>query len=242
MQMLAATGVSDPGCVRSNNEDYFLLAPSLGLYLLADGMGGAQAGEHASRLAAESVAEFVWQEGANSGPTPEILVDAIKAANQRLLDEASADPSLHGMGTTLVAALILGDVLHIVSVGDSRAYVVQNRELRAVTEDQTWVNEIGRRLGIEEAALRVHPMRHVLTMAVGVNGQVRMNHYQLRLTPDTQVLLSSDGLHSVVEEPDIAAVLTRDLSREEKCRLLIDAARNAGGPDNITVVLLTPEA
>src|SRR5271170_985473 len=118
--MLEAFGASDPGCVRNNNEDYYLLAPSLGLYLVADGMGGAQAGEHASRLAAETVLNVIQQGG--NGDTSR-LVGAFEEANRRVMSAAASDAKMEGMGTTLVAALETGNDLVIASVGDSRAYL-----------------------------------------------------------------------------------------------------------------------
>jgi serine/threonine protein phosphatase PrpC len=234
--MLEATGASDPGCVRSNNEDYFLVTPSIGLYLVADGMGGAQAGEHASKLAAETVWEIVYQ---NSGSvTAEMLVSAFEEANRRILEAAGANPEMEGMGTTLVAAVDTKDGLLIASVGDSRAYLYDNGVLQAITDDQTWVNEVGRRLGLSEDALKTHPMRHVLTMAVGVSQALRVNTYLLQPTPGMQVLLCSDGLHGVAPESALAETLASEATLEDKCKRLIDAARNNGGPDNVTAVLL----
>jgi serine/threonine protein phosphatase PrpC len=234
--MIEASGASDPGCVRSNNEDYFLVAPSIGLYLVADGMGGAQAGEHASKLAAETVWEIVYQ---NSGSvTPELLVSAFEEANRRVLAAATADPEMEGMGTTLVALVDMGSELLIASVGDSRAYLFDNGVLQPITDDQTWVNEVGRRLGLAEDALKTHPMRHVLTMAVGVSEALRVNTYLLQPEPGMQVLLCSDGLHGVAPETALSETLATEASLEDKCRALINAARDNGGPDNVTVVLL----
>jgi protein phosphatase len=233
--MLEAFGLSDPGCVRSNNEDYFLLAPSLDLYLVADGMGGAQAGEHASKLAGDTVAEFVWGAEERSG---DILLRALAEANRRVIDAAESDPTLHGMGTTMTAAWKLGAEVLIANVGDSRAYVYLGGELHIVTEDQTWVNEVGRRLGIGEDQLKVHPMRHMLTMAIGVSQTLRIHSYAVPLEPGAQFLLCSDGLHGVVEPETIREILSADGALESKCNALIDAAKRAGGPDNITAVLL----
>jgi protein phosphatase len=242
--MIEAYGASDPGCVRGNNEDYYLVAPSIGLYVVADGMGGAQAGEHASKLAAETLWEIVYQDKGAMDIAG--LEAAFEEANRRVMQAAATDPSLEGMGTTLVAAIERPDNLIIVSVGDSRLYLFEKGELRAVTEDQTWVNEVGRRLGLKEEALKTHPMRHVLTMAVGVSQQLRVNKYILPKNPETQMLLCSDGLHGVVSEDTIRQVLSSGESSEVKCQSLIDAARANGGPDNITVVLLktveTPKA
>ena len=233
--MLEAFGMSDPGCVRTNNEDYYLLFRDRGLYLVADGMGGAQAGEHASKLAAETVAEFVWKTNRRE---PEVLAKAFEEANRRVMDAASADAALEGMGTTLVAALECGRELLIASVGDSRAYVQTNGKLLVITEDQTWVAEVGRRLGLDEVSLKSHPMRHVLTMAIGVSPELRIHSYSLEPHPGMQVLLCSDGLHGVIDEETIAETLRRDATLEQKCQSLIKAARDAGGPDNITAVLI----
>lgn len=233
--MIESFGLSDPGCVRNNNEDYYLVAPELGLYVVADGMGGAQAGEHASKLAAETVLESVSK---SDRVQPEILLRAFEEANRRVLRAASADVKLEGMGTTLVAALQNGGELLIASVGDSRAYILEDGELLVITEDQTWVHEVGRRLGLDEAALKVHPMRHVLTMAIGVSSNLRVHTYAIRATPGMQLLLCSDGLHGVVSEDDIFQALTASSDLEGKCRILIETAKRAGGPDNITTVLL----
>ncbi len=234
--MIEAAGASDPGCVRNNNEDCFLILPTLGLYLVADGMGGAQAGEHASKLAAETVGELVAE--ANGNVDPRILVSAFEEANRRVIDKASRDPKMEGMGTTLVAALEMGPELIVVSVGDSRAYVHEQGQLQVVTEDQTWVNEVGRRLGIDEETLKTHPMRHVLTMAIGVSENLRVHTYLVKPAPGSEVLLCSDGLHGVAREQDILEALGTSEPLESKCKRLIELARAQGGPDNITVVLL----
>lgn len=234
--MLEAFGLSDPGCVRTNNEDYFLLAPSLDLYLVADGMGGAQAGEHASKLAGDTVADFVWSANERSG---DVLLRALAEANRQVIDAAESDPTLHGMGTTMTAAWKLGSEVLIANVGDSRAYVHMGGELHVITEDQTWVNEVGRRLGIGEDQLKVHPMRHMLTMAIGVSQTLRIHSYAVPIEVGAQFLLCSDGLHGVVETEVIGEILGGDGTLESKCQALIDAAKQAGGPDNITAVLVT---
>ena len=234
--MLDSFGVSDPGCVRGNNEDFFLLAPAAGLYLVADGMGGAQAGEHASRLAAETVRDVI--EGVPQPASPDDLLDAFAEANRRVAREAEADPDREGMGTTLVAAVEHEGDLFIASVGDSRAYVFAGGALTPITEDQTWVNEVGRRLGLDEETLRIHPMRHVLTMAIGVSGQLRVHHYRLHPEAGALVLLCSDGLHGVAPDEEIAKVLAGDGSLETMANELVALARSRGGPDNITAVLL----
>lgn len=233
--MLEAFGVSDPGCVRTNNEDYYLLAPAIGLYVVADGMGGANAGEHASKLAAETVWEVLYNSAERDHET---LLRAFEEANQRVMNAAANDPSLEGMGTTLVAALEVGEDIYLASVGDSRAYVFEHDRLLPVTEDQTWVNEVGRRLGMDEETLRTHPMRHVLTMAIGVSPQLRILSYKLKPAAGMQLLMCSDGLHGVASEQDLIDALSLRASLEAKCQNMVRAAREAGGPDNITAVLL----
>lgn len=235
--MLEAFGASDPGCIRGNNEDYYLVAPSIGLYAVADGMGGAQAGEHASKLAAETLWEVIY-ERSGTEIDMDALVAAFEEANRRVLEAAGSDPSLEGMGTTLVAVLSQNGALLIASVGDSRAYLFEDGRLSAVTDDQTWVNEVGRRLGMDEPTLKTHPMRHVLTMAIGVSDQLRVHTYLLHPAPGAQILLCSDGLHGVATDEDLEQALSSGVSLEEKCRQLIQAARARGGPDNITAVLL----
>jgi PPM family protein phosphatase len=235
--VLDAFALSDQGCVRENNEDYYRIEPELGLYAVADGMGGARAGETASRLAVDTVAENV---GAAASRDAQVLLAAVESANRRVFEAAESDPNLEGMGTTIVAALETSQGLSIASVGDSRAYLLDDLGFRPVTRDQTWVNEVGRPLGIAEEALRRHPMRHVLTMAIGVAKSLTVNCYAVELGARSLVLLSSDGLHGVVEPGEIEAILRSadGAPLPATCSRLVEAARSAGGPDNITVLLL----
>jgi serine/threonine protein phosphatase PrpC len=236
--MLEASSLSDKGCVRSNNEDYCLIEPDLGLYVLADGMGGAKAGERASRMAVDTVAEVVLTAQHRDS---QVLLQAVEEANRRVLDASRKDPSLEGMGTTLVAALDLEDGLSIASVGDSRAYLLDESGLRVLTDDQTWVNEVGRPLGLDEESLRNHPMRHVLTMAIGASAPLTVNYYSVPLKTGNLVLICSDGLHGVIEPADLERILRggrNGVSLDDSCRKLVNAAKEAGGPDNVTVVLM----
>jgi len=202
--MLESFALSDKGCVRSNNEDYCLIDAERGLYVLADGMGGARAGERASRMAVETVAETVRASGQRDS---QVLIRAAEEANRRVLEAAHNDPSLEGMGTTLVAALDLDSELAIASVGDSRAYLMDGQGLKVITDDQTWVNEVGRPLGLDEDSLKHHPMRHVLTMAIGASSPLAINHYRVPLPDGAMVLICSDGLHGVVATPELEGIL-----------------------------------
>lgn len=235
--MLEACALTDPGRVRTNNQDFFQVVPELGLYLLADGMGGARGGARASQVAVETVAEIL---GKSAHRDAAALLGAVEEANQRVLHEATSDPRFEGMGTTLVAALeTRANDLAIASVGDSRAYLLENGKLRAITEDQTWVQEVGKTLGLDEISLKTHPMRHVLTMAVGVGTAIRIRYYALALKTDAVMMLSSDGLHGVVPEEKIELILkTPDTTLQQKCAELISAANAAGSPDNVTVLLI----
>jgi serine/threonine protein phosphatase PrpC len=235
--MLEACALTDPGRVRTTNQDFFRVVPELGLFLLADGMGGARGGARASQVAVETVAEIL---GKSAHRDAAALLGAVEEANQRVLHEASSDPRFEGMGTTLVAALeTRANDLAIASVGDSRAYLFENGKLRVITEDQTWVQEVGKTLGLDEVSLKTHPMRHVLTMAVGVGTAIRIRYYALALKADSIMMLSSDGLHGVVPEEQIELILKTPRSTlQEKCAELISAANAAGSPDNVTVLLI----
>lgn len=233
--MVESFGLSDPGRVRANNEDYFLIAPSLGLYIVADGMGGEQAGECASRFAAETVADYI---AANDRLADNALVAAFEEANRCVSGASTSASELQGMGTTLVAALTREDEALVASVGDSRVYIFEDGALRMITEDQSWVNDVGRRLGLDEAALKVHPFRHVVTMAIGVSSPLQVRTYRLRPRAGSVLLLCSDGLHGAVDDNAIASVMARTSNLEACAHGLVEAALNAGGPDNVTVVLL----
>jgi protein phosphatase len=235
--MLEAFGLSDPGSVRSNNEDYFISDSESGIFILADGMGGANAGEYASHLSAELLYEFLLN-GADQ-PGLETLEQGFLEANWAVREAAQTNAQLSGMGTTLVVARDIGESrLQIGSVGDSRAYHCSGGVLSTLTQDQTWVAEVGARLGLSEEALKKHPMRHVLTMAVGSTEELRMFSCIVQLQPGDSVLLCSDGLHGVVSEKILSETLDSEKTLPEKCHYLVEAAKSEGGPDNVTVILI----
>src|SRR5579875_2524344 len=183
--MLEAFGLSDPGCVRTNNEDYFISDAESGIFILADGMGGANAGEYASHLSAEMLYEFLLHSPERDGL--DTLEQAFIEANWAVRQAAKTNPQLEGMGTTLLVARDIGeDQLQIGSVGDSRAYLCSRSGLSLITQDQTWVAEVGSRLGLSDEALRKHPMRHVLTMAVCTAEDLRIHSHILEMTPGDQ--------------------------------------------------------
>ncbi len=229
-------GATDRGCVRRANQDIYALEGELGLFVVADGMGGARAGERASRIAVETIVASIRE--AAPQRSMECLIEAIRAANRGILRLAELHPELQGMGTTVVAALVDSAAVHVASVGDSRAYRWRGTALERVTSDQTWVNEVGRGLGLTEEQIKTHPFRHVLTMAVGVRKVVIVRSHEVELGSGEELLLCSDGLHGVVREEALASALAENGALAEKPGRLIQLARSYGGPDNITAVVI----
>jgi serine/threonine protein phosphatase PrpC len=244
--MLEGFGLSDPGCVRPNNEDYFISDSESGIFILADGMGGANAGEFASRLSVETLYRYLLKHPRNNGanahgdiPEPGFLEPGFLETNCAVRKAASTDPNLEGMGTTLVAVQDAGGgSVHISSVGDSRAYIFSQGKLELLTQDQTWVAEVGARLGLADEVLKKHPMRHVLTMAVGSTDDLRVFSAVAHIGLGDQILLCSDGLHGVLSEKILQETLNSEKTLPGKAHYLVEAAKNNGGPDNVTVVLI----
>ncbi len=235
--MLEAFGLSDAGCVRSNNEDFLIHDSQHGIFIVADGMGGANAGEYASRLSAETLYEFLLNH--TDKDSIEAVQQGFAEANTAVRQAAEASPQLDGMGTTLVAARAIDSTkLQVASVGDSRIYLLSNGNFSLLTQDQTWVAEVGARLGLGEEALRRHPMRHVLTMAVGAAPELRVFTKVVSVRSGDQILLCSDGLHGVLDEKTLQDTLNSEKSLPQKCHYLIEAAKEHGGPDNITAVIV----
>ena len=225
------SALSDIGLHRKTNEDAVVVAPPL--YAVCDGMGGAQAGEVASGLAAETLAA-----GVAGGLS---LLAAAEAANAAVFARARDDSAHAGMGTTLTAVLLEADTGHFVHVGDSRAYLWRDGELVQVSEDHSLVAEMvrGGRLTEEEAA--VHPHRSVLSRALGTESAVRLDEFTVDLRVGDVLLLCSDGLSGPVPAPAIARALSlRDV--DEAAGKLVHEARRQGGPDNITALVLRFEA
>ena len=230
------TACTDTGLVRQENQDYYRLLPDIGLFILADGMGGARGGSHASKLAADTVADLM---NGIAHRDAAALIDSVEQAHYQVRRAAGNDPALNGMGTTIVAALVDDAEVVIVSVGDSRAYRYGRQGLELLTEDQTWVREVGIPLGLDEATLKKHPMRHALTVAVGIDAELEPKYYVTKLEPQAGILLSSDGLHGLVTQERIGAIATDPkLGLEERCKALVSAAYSAGATDNITVVMV----
>jgi protein phosphatase len=231
MSIAEYAGASDTGRKRRRNEDSYVLAPPI--FAVADGMGGAQAGEIASRLAAAALEET--DPGAKSGA--ERVTSLIQEANRRVHQRAIADPATSGMGTTMTVALVEGTRVTFGHVGDSRAYRYRDGAIEQITEDHSLVNELLKsgKLSPEEADS--HPQRSVITRAVGTDPDVDVDSFTIDAEVGDVFLICSDGLTDMVDDEDIRSVLEKfhnDLDRATKS--LVSAANRGGGEDNITVV------
>ena len=227
---LVAAAATDVGRVREGNEDSVLHDDRLGIFAVADGMGGHQAGEVASATAIEALRAAIAA-GAS-------VTDAVTQANAAVVGKARADAEMLGMGTTMTAAVEVVGGLRIGHVGDSRAYVLRDGILARVTDDHSLVEELVRegRITLDQAA--VHPQRNVVTRALGIDEEVEVDDVAVELTGGDRVLLCSDGLSGMLRDTDISAILRREADAAACARALIDAANEAGGEDNITVVII----
>ncbi len=225
---------SDVGRQRTGNEDnFFVQAP---LFVLADGMGGAQAGEVASEIAIEA-----FRAGLPEGDTENSLVTVIQAANAKVHEQANAVPEYHGMGTTCTVAFVAEEEVVLAHVGDSRAYLLRDSELIRLTRDHSLVGELVDRGRVTEEEALTHPQRSVITRAVGPEPTVKVDAERIAARAGDVFLLCSDGLTDMIRDKQVLSVLTAVGSLEEAGRNLIAAANAAGGRDNITVILFRLE-
>ena len=230
MTLGRTAGYSHPGRKRRHNEDAYVVEPPL--FAVADGMGGAKAGEVASSLAAAALTE-----GADAGSGAERLVSLIQEANRRVFERASADDSASGMGTTMTVALVEDGAVTIGHVGDSRAYLIREGALEQLTDDHSLVAELVRsgKLTPEEAEL--HPQRSVITRAVGTEPEVDVDTFSVQAEPGDVFLICSDGLTDMVDEGTMLEVVRRHIDDlDAAAKALVSAANKGGGDDNITVV------
>lgn len=239
-------GITDKGRVRPTNQDIYRLEvrpeKESAFVLVCDGMGGANAGNVASRFAADSF--LADAAGALDSAPDEIMrhktmLHALEKANDTVFGLAGRQPEFRGMGTTLVGAFVQGREASILNVGDSRAYLFDGETLRQVSEDHSYVEEM-RRLGrISAEDARTHPQKNLITRAVGVDATVDGDLFEVELRDTAILLLCSDGLTDMVEDEKIAEVLAKAGTLEDKGRELLTLALEGGGRDNITVALFT---
>lgn len=251
MWRVSSAVASHPGLRREENEDSFCVRPDLGLYLVADGMGGHAAGEIASRLAVEAIEAFVDEtrnpDASRTWPFPydpalslegNRLKVALRLANRRIAAAVERNPALKGMATTAAALLATDAGVVVAHVGDSRVYRSRDGVFEQVTEDHSWVSEQVRAGSLTEDDARQHPWRNVVTRALAGGEDPEVDVAAVEVKGGDRLIICSDGLSGVVSSERCQAILDAASSLDEACRTMIDAANDAGGPDNITVALL----
>jgi serine/threonine protein phosphatase PrpC len=240
---MKACAMTDTGRVRTANQDYvYAQTEPLGtlpnLFLVADGMGGHQAGDYASRYIAESlVAHF--KQADSLGIVP-LLREEILKVNGMLYQESMKSTELNGMGTTLVAAVIEDTTMYVANVGDSRLYLVRNR-LQQITKDHSYVEELVSLGQLERGSRDYREKKNIITRAVGTEDKLEIDFFEVSLEPGDYVLMCSDGLSNMLEDAEIEEIICSELELPEKAEKLITIANDNGGKDNIAVVLIDPQ-
>ncbi|MBI3047316.1 MAG: serine/threonine-protein phosphatase [Acidobacteria bacterium] len=242
---------TDPGLVRLRNEDRFIADPELGLFAVIDGMGGHTGGDLASATIAEAVTAFIRETAGDSDKTwpsgldPQLsilanrLQVAIRSANRLLATRAKTNAALDGSGATLAAALFSEGELAISNVGDCRAYLLRRGELSQITRDHSIVAEQVALGLIDSEAARTHPLRHVVTRAVSGQSGMPVDILELKVESGDRLVLCSDGIHGVLTDNEIAAIVgAQGRSLDQVCRAAIEAVNARGGPDNATAVVI----
>jgi protein phosphatase len=245
-----AYGMSNVGMRRQQNEDSYLINDRLGLFVVADGMGGHQGGEFASRMAVTTVEEIVGKlhggdpeatqikgvntEGADPGGC---LKHAIAEAGRRIHQQALFDDNLRGMGTTTVAALVVGKSIFIANVGDSRAYLIRHQKIEQITEDHSLVSEQVRAGVLSAQDAKAHKLKNIITRSVGYQEEVDSDVTVLEPQVGDRVLMCSDGLSNLVGDEELLKMVSQE-APQGACEALVREANRRGGDDNITVVII----
>ncbi len=240
------TGVcTDAGKVREiNQDDYAIYENGCRLYIVADGMGGHQCGEIASRMAVEVIVEHVkkyMSPDMDGLSVKGILFEAYHRANKKILEYNQIEPACSGMGTTLTLLYHCQKHSLIGHIGDSRAYVLHNRQLDQVTEDHSLVAELCKNGEISKEEAKKHPQRHVITRALGMSDYSKADIFSIELHNNDKVLLCTDGLTNLVSDEEINDIMNRSSSEEELAHKMVQLAIERGGHDNITVVIVNIE-
>jgi PPM family protein phosphatase len=245
--ILAAYGGTDTGMVRESNEDSFAVRGDLGVFMVADGLGGAAAGEVASQIAIEQVeravedADTTWpRDPAMHGPDsgPRRFIAGIHHANRSILRQARREQALRGMGTTFAGLLLLERRAIVAHVGDSRVYRLREGTLDRMTRDHTLANHLLDRGWLTPDEVDSHPKRHVITRAVGTHEMVEVDTRIVDLQPDDAFLVCSDGLHGLLDDAEIEEILSAHADPFVAVGILIDRANEKGGHDNVTAVVV----
>ncbi|MCD7957786.1 MAG: Stp1/IreP family PP2C-type Ser/Thr phosphatase [Lachnospiraceae bacterium] len=231
--------ITDIGMRRSSNQDFIYASEQPvgnlpNLMIVADGMGGHNAGDLASRYTVESIIEYLEKAG-EKRPIA-LLSEAIHYANDRVIEKAATDRALEGMGTTVVAAVVRDGCLYVANVGDSRLYLI-DQQISQITRDHSLVEEMIRMGEIQRKDARTHPDKNVITRAIGVKAPVRIDFFDVKLEEGDRILLCSDGLTNMVEDSEILQIVRKYHSPKEAACHLVNEANKNGGKDNISVVL-----
>ena len=239
---MKSQALTDIGSKRKINQDsIFATDESIGhlpnLYIVADGMGGHKAGDYASRECVEVMTTYV-KEYEEIGTPISILEGAIKEANIGIHTDSTSNIELEGMGTTVVAATVVDDMLYVANVGDSRLYYVKDRNLVQLTQDHSLVEEMVKRGEITESDARMHPNKNIITRALGSSDKVMVDFFEIEADKIDRVLLCSDGLTNMVDDTEILDVVLSNKDVEKAASLLVEKANKYGGKDNISVVLI----
>ena len=240
---MKACALTDTGRVRTANQDYvYASVEPVGslpnLFVVADGMGGHQAGDYASRYIVENLVTYL-QYTENSQIVP-LLREGILKVNTQLYQESKEKPELSGMGTTLVAAVADENTLYVANVGDSRLYLVRDR-IRQVTKDHSYVEELVSLGRLERGSKDYKDKKNIITRAVGTEDKLLVDFFEVGLEPGDYILMCSDGLSNMLEDAEMEEIIGSDLELQEKAEKLITVANDNGGKDNIAVVLVDPQ-
>ncbi len=234
-------GLTDPGLLRSVNQDNFYIDPDGRFFIVADGMGGHAGGQEASSIATQTIKEHLENGWDSQVSSYEILEEAIIKANEGILEDQQNHPERGEMGTTVVVVLFRGEQPLKAHVGDSRLYRLRQEKLEQITEDHTWVARALKMGDIEPEQAKTHPWRHVLFQCLGRKDTHKPEIAKLDLQSGDRLLLCSDGLTEEVADDAIQAIFDHNESCEDIAENLIEAAKKAGGSDNITVVIVAQE-
>jgi PPM family protein phosphatase len=236
-------GLTDTGLVRSVNQDAYYLDPDGRFFVVADGMGGHAGGQEASRIATETIQEFLDQHWESAIASSDLLIKSFHEANQAILQDQRQNPERSDMGTTVVAVLFRdGDQPICAHIGDSRIYRLRGSKLEQITEDHTWVARAMRVGELTPDQARVHPWRHVLAQCLGRDDLDSIEVQTIDMQPGDRLLLCSDGLTEELSDPLIANPLKNIRACEKAAIALVNAAKDRGGRDNITVIIVAHDA
>ncbi len=238
MKVFSAT---DIGQKRHMNQDFiFTSEEPVGnlpnLFVVADGMGGHNAGDFASRYGVSVLVESVRRDK-NFNPV-KVMRNAIEAANREVFSQSRKDPSMAGMGTTMVVCTVVGGYAYIANVGDSRLYLAGSESMTQITQDHSLIAEMVRLGELTPEEGRNHPDKNIITRAVGTNEEVKIDFFDVKLETGDQILMCSDGLSNMVEDPRIFEILKGEDTKEDKAQVLVDEANANGGRDNIAVIVV----